>query len=510
MLIDETVVKGFFEVLLEISKETAIKAHDYILSHRKVYGYGKYPKKKEMFPKDNPEYMDLYEKIPYLIYDIPRYYERDYPEGMINYDGIFYNFTGDFLNCTILEQFNVLIEYVSSYPELQKLIIQEKDNLQYKLKRIVVDIVERYMFVTKATADVPKDLDNALQPFVEEKVRRYVEDKLQISVYIPICLATFEDEQIELSEGVKIIRMSDEMQKSRQYSYAYESINEDWVSACATHAIKLSNYYFKNDGELSINSATQNCYAYPLQTIDNIIAAIRIVTGYSIGYEQILSMPEGWIDSFYADLIPLYGAKAHFVNPKELEKMWMRLPVSKVSHEQTNRIQQVYQNIIKCEEDKNKQNLLFAIKRFNRCMLRNEVDDMATDATIGLEALLAGGTKGEITFTISSRIPVVFSYLINERFTPANSRGIMKKIYGYRSKIVHGGNLKEKEKYVEINNEKYKTCDVAVDFLRYALLFMTEHQEYLDAAKLDEYIDGILSPKAINSENEQDPDAEKS
>ena len=31
VLIDETIVKEFAELLLEISKETAIKAHDYIL-----------------------------------------------------------------------------------------------------------------------------------------------------------------------------------------------------------------------------------------------------------------------------------------------------------------------------------------------------------------------------------------------------------------------------------------------------------------------------------------------
>ena len=162
MLIDETIVKEFAKLLLEISKETAIKAHNYILNHSKIYGYGKYPEKKEIFPKDKPEYLDLYEKIPYLIYDIPRYYERDYPEGMINYGGIFYNYTGDFLDCTSLEQFKVLIEYVNSQSELQKLIVQESNDLQYKLKRIVVDIVERYMFATKATANVPQNLENVL------------------------------------------------------------------------------------------------------------------------------------------------------------------------------------------------------------------------------------------------------------------------------------------------------------------------------------------------------------
>ena len=508
MLIDEAVVKEFAKLLLAASKETATKAHEYIHNHSKIYGFGKYPEKKTIFPRDNPEYLEFYEQIPYLIYDIPRYFEKEYPDGMINYNGIFYNYTGDSLDCTALEQFGVLLEYVNSHAELKKLIVQESNDIQYKLKRMVIEIVERYLFTSKATENVPEDLEKVLQPFVAEKVRRYVCKNLQISIYVPVCLATFEDDRIELAEGIEIIKMSEEIQKSRQCSYVYESSKEDWVAACATHAIVLSNYCFKNDGDLSINSATQNCFAYPLQVIDNIIAAIRIVTGYSIGYEQILSLPVGWIDLFDADLIPLYGAKAHFVNPKELEKMWMNLPVSKVSCEQAREIQRVYKSIVNCEGDKNKQNLLFALKRFNRCMLRNEVDDMATDATIGLEALLAGGTKGEITFTISSRIPVIFSHIKNERYTPSNSRSIMKKIYNYRSKIVHGGNLKEKEKSVEINNEKLDTCDVAVDFLRYTLLFMTEHQEYLDATKLDEYIDSMLSPKAEDAENRPTPEAE--
>jgi len=508
LLIDESIVKKFADLVLDVSKQAAIEAHKFIQTHDKIHGLGKYPEIKIIFPKDNPDYAELYEQIPFLIYDIPRYYEKEYPAGTINYSGIFFNFTGDCLDCTTLDQFLSLYDYVNSQPELKKLILQENNDLQYKLKRIVTDIVERYLFTTKATKDVPENLENELQSFVAGKIRRYVAENLNISIYIPICLATFEEDRIELAESIEIIKMSDEIQKSRQCTYTYESSKEDWVSACATHMIVLNNYHFKNAGDLSINSATQNCHAYPLQEIDNIIAAIRIVTGYSIGYEQILAHPIGWIDSFHADLVPLYGAKAHFVNPKELEKMWMNLPVSKVSCEQAHKIQQVYQNISKCEKDKNKHNLIFALKRFNRCMLRNEVDDMATDATIGLEALLAGGTKGEITFTISSRIPVVFSHIKNEQFTPSNCRSIMKKIYGYRSKIVHGGNLKEKEKYIEINNVKFDICDVAVDFLRYTLLFMTEHQEYLEATKLDEYIDSILLSKTDETNNQQTPKTE--
>ena len=128
-------------------------------------------------------------------------------------------------------------------------------------------------------------------------------------------------------------------------------------------------------------------------------------------------------------------------------------------------------------------------------MLRNEVDDMATDATIGIEALIAGGTKGEITYTISNRIPVIFAHEHNELYTPTNCRSIMKTIYNYRSKIVHGGKLKDKDKYFEINGKKFDVSNIAVAFLRYSLLFVLEHQEFLDAKKFDEYIDSIMSNK---------------
>ena len=73
---------------------------------------------------------------------------------------------------------------------------------------------------------------------------------------IPICLATFEDDNIKLSETIEIVRMTDEIQKSRQQACPYEVSKEDWVAACATHMIVLHNYHFKNTGDISINSAT--------------------------------------------------------------------------------------------------------------------------------------------------------------------------------------------------------------------------------------------------------------
>lgn len=497
LLVDEAIVENFAELFLELSMQTAIKAHKYLEEHDNIRGYYKYPIQTHTFPRNDPDFAKLFEQIPFLIYNISKYEMNDFPKESILYSAIFHGYADDRLDCTVLNEFNVLIDYINTKPDLKKLITESEDlsKLQLRIKNINTEIVERYLYKTNASSDVPSDIKKQLIPFVKEKLVRFLEKELRMDILIPICLTTFEDDIIKLSDHIEIRRMSEEIQKSRQQACTYESSKEDWVAACATHMIVLHNYHFINTGDKSINSATQNYNAYPLKKIDNVIAAIRVVTGYSIGYAQILSSPIKWIDDFCADLVPLYGAKAHFVNPQETDKYWLNLPVSKVSSAQSKILQTVYQNILKCEEDDKKSNLLFALNRFNRCMLRNEIDDMATDATIGLEALLAGGTKSEIIYTISNRIPVVFAHIPNELYTSKNCRAIMKAVYNYRSRIVHGGKLKDKEKYFKINGEQLDIAKIAVDFLRYTLLFMTEHQEYLEAQKIDDYIDNVMSSK---------------
>jgi hypothetical protein len=491
---DETILK-LFDLVLMLSKETAIKAHEYIETHTRIVGYSKYPMKNNVFSKDEPEFLECRLKIPFLLYEIPKYELKEFPKDRIQYGAIFDGYAEDRINVTTLEGYDELYDYINNNPELKSKMIEEDkpDSLKFRIKNMVSGIVERYMYDINATRTVPEDFEDKLRTFVKEKILRYIEPTLNIDIYVPICLATFENEIIKLSEQIEIIRIPDDIQKSRQQACSYEANKEDYVAACATHMIVLHNYHFVNEKYISISDATRNYHAYPLHVIDNIMAVIRVVTGYQIGYEQILASPLNWIDGFCADLKPLYGAKSQFVNAKEIDKMWMLLTVNKVSQIQEYEIRKIYDIVQSCENDNKKGNISFALKRLNRCMLRDENDDMAIDATIGLEALLAGGTKGEITYTISNRIPVVFTHVRNEFYTPKSSRSIMKKIYNYRSKTVHGEKIKEKDMYHEINGTKVEIEKIAVDFLRYTLLFVLHNPEYLDAKKFDEFIDFTVS-----------------
>lgn len=483
-------------LFLNLTKETAVKAHNYIGSHSSIVGYLKYPVRRDIFPKDNPEYSKLRESTPYIFYDIPRYELKDFPKSRIQYDAIFSIWKNDHIKVEALNGYSELLDHINQNPDFIKLLIEGNDPklLKFKLNYIIEGIVGRYLYCTNATKDIPTDLDEKLLSFIVEKLSRYTCARLGIDIYIPICLVTFEDDNIRLSDQAEIIRIPGNIQQARQQACAYETSSEDWVASCATHMIVLHNFGFNNERYSNIPNDYRN---YPLQSIDEIMAIIRIVTGYALGYEQILCFPLNWVDSFCADLTPIYGAKSHFVNAKELKKSWMELPVAKINKCKISEIQNLYSTFLSLKEDKSNGNLVFALKRFNRCMLRDEDDDMTLDATIGLEALLSGETKNEITYTISNRIPIVFANEQNDFYTAENCRSIMKKIYNLRSKIVHGANIKNKDMFHEINESMIKVETIAVDFFRYSLLFFLHHPEYIDAKKIDEYIDCTISEKKL-------------
>ena len=68
----------------------------------------------------------------------------------------------------------------------------------------------------------------------------------------------------------------------------------------------------------------------------------------------------------------------------------------------------------------------------------------------------------------------------------------MKKIYGLRSDIVHGRETK-KNSTLLLDGKELSTKELAVDFLRYSLLFIIQNQGYLDVKEFEESLDDALS-----------------
>jgi hypothetical protein len=82
--------------------------------------------------------------------------------------------------------------------------------------------------------------------------------------------------------------------------------------------------------------------------------------------------------------------------------------------------------------------LAFAVRRFNDADERLRDEDVVFDCFSALEALFAGGSTTEITYRLSLRAAKVLRATTEERIELFKR---IKKLYGTRSKIVHGGQV---------------------------------------------------------------------
>lgn len=487
---DEQALKLFNDikdVCLDIIKD----AHEFIKTHdleKNTYYTDKYPGLSTDFFYDDKYFKEEdRQKIPFLKYKIPKYEMKQYPKDKKYYSLIFESYRTEHINLKDYKKIEKINDWINSETDILKLFTKKDKLSEYTIRGVVDDIVERYLYVTNATEKIPDDIDEMIKPYVAQRLLFYLENTLYFDICIPICLATFGKE-IKLDENVEIIRISEELQKARQIKCKYEIATEDWLAACATHMIVLHNYSYSKDEENSGISLFQDYLRYPLEKIDEIMGIVRLATGYEIGYEHIFCVPQDWIYETTADLAAVYGAKSHFVNHKYIKSNWINLPVSYVSEEQCDDIVALYDGY-----QKNEKRLKFSLMRYNRCVLREELDDITTDACIGLESLLAGGTHTEITNAIASRMPFVISKVENKQYLPTNGRKYMKKIYNLRSRIVHGDKLKDKDIYIENNQTRIYIPKMAVDFLRIVLVFMIKNPIYLNVEEIDGYIDSLVS-----------------
>ena len=244
MLVPQDQAENLLELTLTLSQKVAIKAHEYIGNHDKISGYCKYPILCNHFPKDNPEFYDLNKEVSFLAYSIPKYDLKDFPEDAVQYGAIFNGYSRDKINVSDIDGFSDLYQFISNFNELKKAFYGDKTTeiSELTIKRFVSEIVERYLYSIQATKEVPTDLKEKILPYVKEKLIRYIGDSLKIDIYVPICLATFQDETIKLSDNIEIIRIPEAIQKSRKQACTYESYNEDSVAACATHMIVFHGY----------------------------------------------------------------------------------------------------------------------------------------------------------------------------------------------------------------------------------------------------------------------------
>ncbi len=478
--------------LTEVVVEEGIKAvYEYQKTNSYLPNYYRYP---ELFLKGMEEtenFKELQETVDVFKYGIPFFYSTNYNTPK-KYDELFNLDGGQFrIACRSLNGFRDLTSFLNDNEDVSVILAGEDKDIDFSVVIFIANIVNRYLYETELFQE--GDIDNkVIKSLIKKQLIRFYAETLPVAICIPICFLEFEADEIAITDSISISRMSQEFQISRYNTNHFDSTQENQLVQCAGFMIRLKGYSINNKDRDSMNNAASNYWVYPTELIDDLFASIRIILGCTTGYGQLIIEPENWADKWTTNMIPLYGATVRAFNRKESETKFLGYHIKKVNQEQVDAVRELF-FILQEKRKQGKKNKAFkkvfiAVQRLNRCMLREAEDDMALDAIIGIETLLSGDTHGEITYTISNRISVVAAKLKECIYSPAEARKSMRIIYGLRSDIVHGRSL-DKNSKIKIGEKIIETKELAIEFLRYSLLFIMRNQEYLEVAKFEEALD---------------------
>ena len=491
-----------FSYLADLLEDVCIAAIDAIYEYQKrnsppyIPTYYEYPENFFKGIEANSDYIEAKKTLPVLKHNFP-YYILSRFNTPPNYGELLRGTKGPYnIDCNTLPGFSKLLHSFTDNAPVHKVVTNNKGDIENLVISLLRNTVNRYLYVTKKFQS--GDIDNILlHSLIEKQLNRIYMKKLPVNIYIPVSFLEFGSDKIAITDTISIIRMDNGFQTSRFLANRFNSAQESAAAQCAGFAIMISGCSLRNEENLSLSDAFSDYAQYPSQIetiINDLFAVIRIVQNAETDYGQLLIEPDGWAEEWITDLPPLYEVKIKTYKESTKIVDFLRYNIVSINDESIDLIKKLYLEIQRQREEATFRKVVIALQRLNRCMLRNSDDDIALDAIIGIETLLSGDTRGEITYTISNRISVIAAKLSACPYTPSEARLALKKIYAFRSDIVHGRDL-AKNRIIKINGQELETKKLAVEFLRYSLLFLLCNPQYLEVRQFEIALDASLSDK---------------
>lgn len=358
----------------------------------------------------------------------------------------------------------------------------------------ITDLIDRYIH-TYSTKEFD---DEKFKILFNEWSNYFTQTSLPFDILIPILMVTFDFDTLEISNGLSIERMSDIFQKSRNTKTSTNSSPHQNVISSATHAFVLKNYSIENETSKSLNNLQEiSCYSKVVEKIDKLFAYLRTRTAVDIGYSQIIAQPTNWASSFSADLLPIAIAttKAY---PDYFENFYWNYLPNKLSTD------------IFVKDEINKyltpiqRNVQVAIDRLNNAFLRRHIDDSIIDVTIALEALFIDSSENtEVTHKLSSRAAILCKLFPLDSFTPFQVFKACKKIYRFRSAIVHSKEKKELDKSRNLKSDilpDITSVEAGIKILSHSINILLCNPQFLIVEELDKNIFDEVAKKGTTQQ----------
>ena len=395
-----------------------------------------------------------------------------------------------------LNSYVALGNYGMTDREFQEAVLPNRANPDDNIYMIIAhnlanSIVERYMHVfidQEFTSDLCRTLYLPLERTIYQK-------ELEIEIIVPIILLDFELDDFCLTDNAHVVKMTNIVQKGRaQTKYSTDDgIDRGALSGC-THALVLKDWHVQNEHYFSSASIIQSSDI--MEKIERFFASIRMVRNVETGYAQLIQLAVDWARD-YAVNLPEMSFEFVRAYPPSLQRRSLdknNRPV--ILQNEMQEIAKIYSFLTEDEHA----SLTIAVKRINACYLRSSDDDSIIDATIAMEALFGDSDNQEMTHKLALRMAALSSLDVRRERSTHDIFKDTKKIYKFRSKVVHGRKEKEINKVRFINQPtgKVPVVEVALANLRQAIRVFAENPQFLEPELIDK---NLLLPNETVDEN---------
>jgi hypothetical protein len=344
---------------------------------------------------------------------------------------------------------------------------------------LVDDAVERYLHLRGLDAQIdPKCRNNIIRPLLIGTVFR----KLELRLVVPITMARFNVDHFPLTETTYIARLPKKMQLARARMGTHGTGAVQSVVGAATHAFVSNEWSLEVDNIGEVRRSLGQSSANVVDAIDSFFGAMRVATGLSTGYAQVLWMPKRWALEYFCDLTPLYGTATRQY-PSDFDNYGWTRPGTIITHEQLKDVRRVYRAVLADEGEA----VRLALKRLNACLTRTDAADAILDGTIGLELLLGDDQNQSLSYKLRLRAAALAILQADSAHSAKEIASKVKRLYEARSGIVHGRRRKHSKKASEpADTSHLQDRLIAADLLRFVLDVLVTHPEYQDPSKIDE------------------------
>jgi len=415
------------------------------------------------------------------------YNHKDYPcisyfdNGLPNFrlsDMEKKNYTKDFgkdLKFTNIESWKKFHEFVLSTPLICKHFqigsytpegrkdesVEEIWNMIYTyffLDHFVDSYIHKHSFLYEET-------------FANEMIDNYYNsislEDLPISIMIPLLFTSFSFDCYDLMPNISIKKMSTSIQLSRNIKNSYISSVHPQVIGAATHCLELKNWTIKNTTQEFRNNSLNDISAFneAIQIAKRFFAALRITKpNIETGFAQVVAIPIAWQSQYFVDIEQTYVVSEKNYPPYFENYGWLN-KLDLLIDKDADKIKECFIAL------SNSSYLNLAYNRLNKASLISREDDSIIDICIALEALLSSDTKTEITYRLSTRACLLNKLLPFKHYSSENIFQLCKRIYDYRSSVVHGNEKKQKQnRTIKILDEQeIPIVNISIEFLKHII-----------------------------------------